>query len=60
MAKPYQHLTIEDRIIFAHEHGKVTSCAAIAQMINKHRTTVARELHRNCPEDGRYVAEVTQ
>lgn len=56
MTKSYQHLTYKDRVIIAHECRQGTNCTEIAKMINKHRTTVVRELRRNSREQGHYVA----
>ncbi|MXZ55286.1 MAG: IS30 family transposase [Gammaproteobacteria bacterium] len=44
MAKPYQHLTVGNRIIIEHERDKGTSCKQIAKMLGKHPTTVSREV----------------
>ena len=54
MAKPYQHLTLSNRILIEHERCKGSSCQNLAQMLKVHRTTIARELRRNSPPNGRY------
>ena len=53
MAKPYQHLTLSNRIPIEHERCKGSSCQDIAQMLKVHRTTIARELRRNSLLNGR-------
>ena len=54
MAKPYQHLTEGNRIIIAHELSKNSTYSNIAQMLKVHRTTVSREVSRNCDDHGHY------
>ena len=46
MATPYQHLTLSNRILIAHERYKGSTCQDLAQMLKVHRTTIARELRR--------------
>ena len=56
MATPYQHLTLSDRIHIEVEHCKGTSYKDLAKMLDKHPTTIARELRRNSDANGRYNA----
>ena len=60
MAKPYQHLTAGNRIIIEHERGKGTSYQQIARMLDKHPTTVSREVRRNSLQNARYHAQAAQ
>ena len=60
MAKPYQHLTVDDRIIIEHEQRKGSSCTDIARMLHRHRTTVSREVRRNALPNGRYDSQLAQ
>ncbi len=57
MAKPYQHLTEGNRIIIAHEFSKNATVTEIAQTLQVHRTTIAREVRRNADDNGPYDAE---
>ena len=57
MATPYQHLTFSDRIHIEIEQSKGTSCKDLAKMLDKHPTTIARELHRNSDANGHYDAQ---
>ena len=57
MATPYQHLTFSDRIHIEIEQSKGTSCKDLANMLDKHPTTIARELHRNSDANGHYDAQ---
>ena len=50
-----KHLTEEDRITIWHEHSKGASYTAIAKKVNKHRTSISRDLRRNSLEHGDYV-----
>ena len=60
MAKPYQHLTLSNRILIEHERCKGTNCQDLAQMLKVHRTTIARELRRNSLSNGRYDHQLAQ
>ena len=60
MAKPYQHLTLSNRILIEHERCKGSSCQDLAQMLKVHRTTIARELRRNSLPNGRYDHQLAQ
>ena len=60
MAKPYQHLTLSNRILIEHERCKGSSCQDLAQMLQVHRTTIARELRRNSLPNGRYDHQLAQ
>ena len=55
MAKPYQDLTLSNRILVEHERCKGSTCQDIAQMLKVHNTTIARELLRlNSDLNGHY------
>ena len=50
----HHHISVEDREIIAFMFARDHSQAAIAAAINKHQSTVSRELHRNRSLDGWY------
>ncbi len=54
----YKQITLSDRYTIYHERKQGKSCAEIADIIGKHRSTADRELKRNkCPSHGHYVVE---
>lgn len=50
----HNHISVEDREIIAFMFARDHSQAEIAAAINKHQTTVSRELYRNRSMDGTY------
>ena len=56
MPKPYKHLSQEEREIIANMLSGGTSLGDIAKAIGRDKSTISRELARNCPpERRRYV-----
>ncbi len=54
----YKQITLSDRYTIYYERKQGKSCAEIAEIIGKHRSTVDRELKRNkCSSHGYYVVE---
>ena len=54
MAKPYQHLTLSNRILIEHERGKGSTYQDLAEILKIHRTTISREVRRNSDLNSRY------
>ena len=56
MPKPYKHLSQEERELIAAQLSKGSSLGEIAKAVGRDRSTISRELKRNCPpERRRYV-----
>lgn len=54
----YTQITLEERYIISHEEKQGKSFAAIARMLGRHRSTIAREFNRNCsPSHGYYYPD---
>ena len=54
MAKPYQHLTLSNRILIEHERCKGSTYQDLAEILKIHRTTISREVRRNSDLNSRY------
>jgi IS30 family transposase len=50
MKKQYKQLTIDERDLIAAHHANGFSLSEIAKMLNRHKSTISRELTRNKPE----------
>lgn len=48
----YQHLTLEERYVIAHLHMHKVSLREIARRLQRHHSTISRELKRNGPPAG--------
>jgi len=56
MPKPYKHLSQEERELIAAQLSEGSSLGEIAKAVGRDRSTISRELKRNCPpERRRYV-----
>lgn len=56
--KKYTQITLDERYTIYHERKQGKSCATIAQLLGRDRSTISRELKRNrCPSHGYYVVE---
>ena len=54
----YKQITLSDRYTIYHERKQGKSCAQIADIIGKHRSSINRELKRNkCPSHGYYIVD---